>query len=286
MDYKLKGIFYDYKKERSMLEHPALTITVIVLAYFVIGVGLAMIVPENPSAMEQAKSAILGTGATLLIFLLGAKYLGKHSWKSLGFQKKAVLKKYLIGLFIGFISFGAVVLITMLFGMQHLVKNEVSMSTLLLFFVTFMVQGASEEIMFRSVIFSEISSRFGFIIGLISSSILFALIHAGSSTMGVVNMFFYGSMMALAYYWSENIILNTGMHTMWNFAEGNIFGVSVSGHSIGKEAILKSTFSGNPLISGGTNFGSESGLICTFVLIVSCIIFGILVLRKQKKSYK
>lgn len=57
---------------------------------------------------------------------------------------------------------------------------------------------------------------------------------------------------------------------MWNFAQGNIFGVSVSGMDI-----MASVFSFVPtnegeLINGGT-FGLEGGLAVTIVLILATI---------------
>lgn len=70
--------------------------------------------------------------------------------------------------------------------------------------------------MFRGVVFSELNSRFGLIIGLVLSIILFALLHAtniGSGYLAIINMFLFGLMMGLAYY-SESILLTCAMHSI------------------------------------------------------------------------
>ena len=63
--------------------------------------------------------------------------------------------------------------------------------------------------------------------------------------------------------------MTCAMHTAWNFSQGIIFGFNVSGTST--PSILKCSQVGQNLINGG-NFGPESSLIATFVLIVALIL--------------
>ncbi len=70
-----------------------------------------------------------------------------------------------------------------------------------------------------------------------------------------------------------------GMHTAWNFAQGNIFGFEVSGINVGVSSLIDLNLVGNNVISGGV-FGPEAGLVATFVLLASIII----VLKLYKKD--
>ena len=64
---------------------------------------------------------------------------------------------------------------------------------------------------------------------------------------------------------------------MWNFVQGNIFGIPVSGMKI-KASVLSFSQQGNYLINGG-DFGLEGGLAVTLVLVVS---IALTVLLKRK----
>ncbi len=57
---------------------------------------------------------------------------------------------------------------------------------------------------------------------------------------------------------------------MWNFAQGNIFGVSVSGMDIMASVFSFAPTNEGELINGGT-FGLEGGLAVTIVLILATI---------------
>lgn len=57
---------------------------------------------------------------------------------------------------------------------------------------------------------------------------------------------------------------------MWNFAQGNIFGISVSGMDMMGSVFSFAPTNEGELINGGT-FGLEGGLAVTIVLILATI---------------
>lgn len=57
---------------------------------------------------------------------------------------------------------------------------------------------------------------------------------------------------------------------MWNFAQGNIFGISVSGMDMMASVFSFAPTNEGELINGGT-FGLEGGLAVTIVLILATI---------------
>lgn len=69
-----------------------------------------------------------------------------------------------------------------------------------------------------------------------------------------------------------------GMHSAWNFAQGNLFGFEVSGLNVSVGSLFDFNLNGNSLISGGV-FGPEAGLASTIILIIG-IAFILLLDRK------
>ncbi len=285
MNFTLNAVFTNYKAEKVGIKHYGWRVFAIIVAYFVIGGLLAAyadIFAQKYAISEENNwfridNNLVSTGFTLLLFLFGARYLLKHSYTSLGFSWKTFFKDYPKGLLIGLAMFSLCVLIGVLIGEQTLSYNANPFSWIMwfAFFGLFFVQGMSEEVIFRSFLLSEISSKWGLLIGLIVSNILFALFHTmngGAGFMAILNMFLFGLVMSLAYYYTQSIWVSSAMHSIWNFAEGNIFGISISGHKSFSETIFNSEVSGSNFLTGGA-FGLEGGIICTIGLIISILVF-------------
>ncbi len=281
MRFALNTIFADYGNEKSPTWHNLLWVVVILLVWLVVGAfleaGIELYVAKHFGVQDMSYITIIHnvitTGVSLLVVLLGARFLLGHSFGSLGFSAKNLPTNYGKGIGIGLAMFSFCVLVGVLLGAQTVSRNDQSMAwgMWFAFFGLFFVQGLSEEVMFRSFLLPEISVKFGLLPGLIGSNILFALFHAGNAGSGylpTVNMFLFGLVMSIAYYHTQSIWVSGAMHSIWNFAEGNIYGISISGHEISNETIFKSQFSDSAWLNGGA-FGLEGGLICSFGLIVA-----------------
>ena len=86
---------------------------------------------------------------------------------------------------------------------------------------------------------------------------------------------------ALIAYYTDNIWIVCAAHTFWNFTQGNVFGLEVSGNT-GNVSFVHTTVSesANSLMTGGT-FGPEGGLPVTIITVIG-IVLVILFLRKRK----
>lgn len=284
MNFTLNTIFRNYKEEKVGVKHYGLRIFAIVLAYFVVGAMLAVYADDfaqKHSISEENNwfriaNNLVTTGFSLLLFLFGGKFLLKHSYNSLGFSFKRFFKEYPKGILIGLAMFSLCVFIGVAIGEQTLTYNSQPFSWVMwfAFFGLFFVQGMSEEVIFRSFALSEISSKWGLIVGLIASNILFALFHAmngGAGFMAIFNMFLFGLAMSLIYYYTQNIWVSSAVHSIWNFAEGNIYGISISGHKSFSETIFNSKVTGSNFLTGG-EFGLEGGIICSIGLIIAMVV--------------
>jgi membrane protease YdiL (CAAX protease family) len=66
-----------------------------------------------------------------------------------------------------------------------------------------------------------------------------------------------GLLLAAAFVVTRRLWLVIGIHFAWNFTQGGIFGVAVSGHEV--DGLLRSELSGPELIAGG-DFGPEASI--------------------------
>jgi hypothetical protein len=65
---------------------------------------------------------------------------------------------------------------------------------------------------------------------------------------------------------TRRLWLAIGIHFAWNFTQGGIFGVAVSG--IQANGLLQATLSGPELLSGGA-FGAEASIIAVIVCLAA-----------------
>lgn len=138
-----------------------------------------------------------------------------------------------------------------------------------------------EELVFRGVVFRLLEDSFGTTVALIASAGLFGLAHAGNpgatwiSTVAI--MLEAGALLGLAYAWSRSLWLPIGLHLGWNFVEGGVFGVAVSGGAM-HGGLLNVSFEGPALLTGGA-FGPEASVAAVGVCLAVAAIFGVAAAR-------
>lgn len=123
-----------------------------------------------------------------------------------------------------------------------------------------------EEIVFRGIVFRIVEGALGTWIALVLSSAIFGLLHLvnpHATLQGAVAIVFEaGVMLAAAYLLTRRLWLPIGIHAGWNFTQGGIFGVSVSGQPSG--GLLDGTLSGPEWLSGGV-FGVEASIVAVIL---------------------
>jgi membrane protease YdiL (CAAX protease family) len=130
--------------------------------------------------------------------------------------------------------------------------------------------GVIEEILLRGLFFRMIEKWLGSWTALILSAALFGFAHIAnpnSSVLAAVAIALEaGILLAAIYMWTRRLWAAIGLHMAWNFAQGGIYGVAVSGFEI--DGVIRPIISGPELLTGGA-FGAEASLpaivICTAV---------------------
>lgn len=126
--------------------------------------------------------------------------------------------------------------------------------------------GVIEEIVFRGIVFRLLEEASGTWGALVLSSALFGLLHLvnpQATLQGAVAIVFEaGVMLAAAYVLTRRLWLPIGIHVGWNFTQGGVFGVPVSGFR--SRGWLDGTLSGPDWLSGG-RFGAEASIVAVIL---------------------
>ena len=204
------------------------------------------------------------------------KFIEKRSLESMGFVKKGAFLQYLIGVGLGIGLFSACYGVCALTGSYtSIVFNEgFSVGMLILYFVGFLIQGMAEEVFCRGYLMTSIGRRYGVIVSVLVSALVFALLHgmnAGISVLALINLFLYGIVMSLLMVRFNNIWIVGALHSLWNFVQGNFYGVQVSGTVSGTSVLATTANEELSLLNGGS-FGLEGGVVCTAMLVIVSVL--------------
>ncbi|UEL47099.1 CPBP family intramembrane glutamic endopeptidase [Terrisporobacter hibernicus] len=213
---------------------------------------------------------------------------------TLGFYKESWLAKYASGLLIGLLMMSTVVFILYIFGfitIETKSPQPVGIGALLnisIILIGWLIQGATEEIVTRGWLMNVLGARYNITVGLILSSVFFALIHSenpGINYVAMLNIVLVGILLGLIVINTGSLWVACGIHSAWNFAQGNIFGFQVSGNDVGVGSIVDLNLVGNEFITGG-QFGPEAGMVCSFVILVLIVIMLFLSKRDSLKNIR
>lgn len=225
---------------------------------------------------------------SLLVFFRVIK-IEKRKLSSIGFNKENWLKKYVFGFIVGLAMMSLVVLILSLFGCISVEANPnqptglSAMLPILIILIGWIIQGGTEEVVTRGWLMNVLGARYNIVIGLIISSTLFGLLHLSNdnvSLVAILNIILVGVLFGLYVIKTNDLWGACGIHSAWNFAQGNLFGFEVSGMDTSVGSLIDLNLVGNNFISGG-KFGPEAGIVATIVLLIG--IFIIFILDKRGK---
>ncbi len=145
--------------------------------------------------------------------------------------------------------------------------------------------GVFEETLFRGILFRFLEEGLGSWIALTLTALFFGLSHLSNPNATVWSAIAIaleaGVSIGAAYMATRSLWFAMGLHTAWNFLQGNIFGVAVSGNGAPTDSLFRPLIQGNPWLTGGA-FGIEASVI-TVVLGLGLGIYFIARAVRQKR---
>ncbi len=177
------------------------------------------------------------------------------------------------GVLIGAFLFSATIGILWVFGFYK-VSGVNEWTAIFSWLVLAIFSGVFEELLFRGILFRVMEESLGTWLALAISAVIFGLLHLANpnaTLWGAIAIAIEaGVMLAAAFIFTRRLWLPIGIHFAWNFTQGAIFGVAVSGNEA--KGLLQSTLSGPALLSGGA-FGAEASVFAVIVGFAAGIYF-------------
>jgi uncharacterized protein len=182
----------------------------------------------------------------------------------------------------GVLLISAVVGVLWLLGSYHVDGFNADVHWLAAFLAGGLASAVAEEIVFRGVLFRVTEEGLGTWAALAVSALAFGLIHIGNpdatTWSSVAVAIEAGLLLGLVYHRWRSLPLCMGVHLGWNFAEGAVYGIPVSGAKF--QGWLESSRSGPDWLSGGP-FGAETSVVAVAISLVCSVALLVLALRGQ-----
>jgi len=226
-------------------------------------------------------------GLTAILALLWAGLFERRGPSALGLNAKGPMR-FVRGYLIGLAFMAAVVGVIWATG-GYVIEGagafgSAAVGTALLpigvLMLGFIIQGSSEELLFRGWLMQLIASRHGLWIAVVANSALFALAHAGNIEpskelfVGLANIVLFGLFISLYAVREGSLWGVCGWHAAWNWLLGLGFGLEVSGMKIDSLPLI-TDLTGAPgaawWLTGGA-FGPEASLVTTAVLLGGTVV--------------
>lgn len=232
----------------------------------------------NPDA-GMSVQLVLSFAPLYLLVWAWVRVIEQRPLRTTGLERPGWLFKYVRGLVVGLILFSSAIGVMALFGwvaLEVAPRNVFRWSAIagaLLVFIGWMVQGGAEEILTRGFLLPIVSVRWGVPLGILTSSTLFALLHSFNphlNPIALLNLFLFGVFTALYALQEGGIWGVFAIHSIWNWAQGNVYGFEVSGQTFDSSVVVNLMETGPDWLTGGS-FGPEGGVVVTLVLLLGLL---------------
>ncbi len=251
-------------------------------------VALQLIAPDAGAAVSMLVS-LFSTMFTVAGVLVWCLCFERRTMTTLGFIRRGAVLDYLVGVVLGVLLIGASLGACVATGAATVTVADPAPSwgMLALFLVGFLIQGLSEEMLCRSHLMVSLSRKRPLWFCAVGNALFFSLLHIanpGVTVIALLNIFLFGLFASILILRRGSIWMAAAIHSLWNFAQGNLFGIPVSGLT-GTPSPLRTEMPAETtlqaLINGGS-FGLEGGLAVTVVLAVA--IFVVLLVPTKKSE--
>lgn len=256
--------------------------TVIAICFVMVPFILLQIILQKlpiDKALRQVWPALLSAACCYYMYRLYVRVIEQRPVSE--FAGNYAVREMGLGMAGGALLFCAALGALYLAG-AYRVTAVTSWSVMIKPFFTMIVVGFLEEILFRAIVFRILQNWLGSWIALLLSVVIFALAHMGNegaTAIGLACVAAAGLLLSAAYMLTQRLWLGIGVHIGWNFTQGGLFSVPVSGHP--GEGMIQGVVTGPNWLTGGA-FGVEgSALALAAVLAAGIALLAYAVKHRQ-----
>jgi len=198
------------------------------------------------------------------------------------FGRIGALRELALGAVLGSALFAACVLSLALAGSYEF-RSLGDGSALAGPLVAALMAGVLEELVFRGIVFRIVEQSLGTWLSLAISALLFGAAHLMSphwTWLGLAAIVLEaGVLLAGAFVLTRRLWLPIGLHIAWNFTEGGIFGLAVSGTAT--KGLLRGELTGPTWLTGAAYGVEGSAVAVGWCLVAACALFALAARRRN-----
>jgi CAAX amino terminal protease family. len=204
--------------------------------------------------------------------------IDRRRFSSVGFPAHGkVLYEIVVGFLVGAAMISTVAAFELIVGAIKLsFRIDLSfVSHVQNFFLSFLFFGffaLGEELLFRGYVYQALIEGIGEVLATILMAVVFGGLHymnPNATFFSTINTIIAGLWLSVAYLKTRALYLPFGMHFAWNFLQGYVFSLPVSGLLSSRTLFLPTDFGPNWL-TGGV-YGPEGGVGATLVLLLATV---------------
>ena len=228
--------------------------------------------------MESTYGLIVPFLLLTALTLLWVRVVERRAPATLGLTRKDAWFSYLKGFAVGLVVMGVIVGGMALVGgvtVQTggtLPTGKAALGVVLTLLIAYIIQGGTEELLFRGWFMQVLGARYRPWVGVLVSSVLFCAFHGSLRPTTIIHLLIVGLLLSFYCLREGSLWGICGIHSAWNWAQGNVFGLPVSGYEPTGGSLFDLQPTGNPLLTGG-DYGPEGGLIGLVVLLAGSAVF-------------
>ena len=247
---------------------------------------------SSPAFVAAARAATLA--AVVLTVWLACRFLDRRPFSGLGLElrERAWWIDLGFGLFVGALLMTGIFLVQLAAGWVVIVgvfeTTGVGLFLPAVFaaLVALVSVGIHEELLFRGyqiknaaegLNLGPLGPRGAILLAWALSSVLFGLLHLqnpNASLASSVNIAFAGLLLGIGYVLTGRLAISIGLHISWNFFQGNVFGLPISGTQPIGATFVRTEQNGPNVFTGGA-FGPEAGLLVPAACVLGTLLIAL-----------
>lgn len=268
---------------RAFFSHPLVKLVIglvaVISAMLVAGIGWQWVFkPLTLGPWGEVMRAVWVVLVAMLAYAGFVRWIERRPVTELGLR--GALPEWAIGVALGFAAISLTVAVIAAWG-GYRITGWNPPSVLLPVLALAIFSGVFEEIITRGLVFRLLEEWLGSWTALALSALLFGLLHVMNPNATLLAAAAIsieaGILLGALYLLTRRLWMAIGLHMAWNFTQGGIYGINVSG--IEMQGLLFNTMQGPPMLTGGA-FGAEASLPA----IVICTSLGLWVLYRAHRK--
>jgi membrane protease YdiL (CAAX protease family) len=272
-----------YSVQPAGLRALATAATRVVLGALAIAVpafGLQLLAQRLTDAPYAARAALIiaSAAAALAAYVLFVRHVERRRLSE--FAADRCLPELTTGLLLGGVLFSATAGVLALCGALR-ITGSAPATVLLQPLISAIAAGVIEELLFRGVLLRILEAAVGSWLALALSAAVFGGFHLVAPHASVAStiaiMLEAGVLLGSAYYVTRRLWLPIGLHIGWNFTQGGVFGIAVSGHP--STGLWQAVLSGPSWLSGGL-FGAEASVVAIAICLFAALLLLAIAARR------